>query len=71
MFCAAFGCLLGDLFGGAVIVSLECDVMLFRVLDQMTLGMIRMIMFEMITFIDVVFYVIAMFAAYRIAVVVE
>jgi hypothetical protein len=71
MLCAAFGCLLGDILGGAALISIAQDVSVLRVLDNLTLDLVRILLYEMVTFIDFVFYVIAMIAAYKAAILTE
>jgi len=68
MLCAGFGCILGDLVGGTIVMAYAYHIPWLRVLDRITLDVAREIMFNTFTFLDFIFYFIAMCFAYRFAV---
>jgi hypothetical protein len=71
MFCAAFGCLLGDIWGGAISLSIAYNISVFRVLSHLNLELVRETLFTNWTFMDLIFYMIAMCFAYKLSVIDE
>lgn len=69
--CALFGCAIGDILGGCALLAEHADVSFWRVLTSFNGKAFAEVLHLMFSPLDAVFYLIALFASYRFAVIAD